>query len=190
VGVVSDKIYVEELAANNGEKFLNHIRTFNDLKGRFSEEELIFEPRTVLNYAVRAKQLFGDGYVLCGNATEFLDPVFSSGVTLATESGLLAAKLIDRQFKGTAVNWQLEYEDHLRSGIDVFREFVLGWYNGDVQTVFFADKIRDDFKRQICSILAGYVWDKTNPFVKKHKTLIHTLAEVLRIAEKNRTVHV
>lgn len=189
VGVVSDKAYVEELAANNGEKFLNHIRTFKDLKGRFSEEKLVFEPRTVLNYAARAKQLFGDGYVLCGNSTEFLDPVFSSGVTLATGSGLMAAKLIDRKLRGENVDWFNEYEEVLRKGIDVFRSFVLGWYNGDVQTIFFADEIRDDFKKQICSVLAGYVWDETNPIVRKHKTALPALAEVVRIQERDKVTH-
>ncbi|MCW5919245.1 MAG: tryptophan 7-halogenase, partial [Bacteroidetes bacterium] len=87
VGVVSNVELVDEFAANNGAKFLNHIRTFGDLAGRFENEQLVFEPRTIHNYAVRSKQLFGPGYVLCGNSTEFLDPVFSSGVTLATGSG-------------------------------------------------------------------------------------------------------
>jgi len=184
VGIVSDKAYIEELAANNGENFLNHIRTFKDLKGRFSDERLVFEPRTVLGYAARAKQLFGDGYTLCGNSTEFLDPVFSSGVTLATGSGLMAAQLTHRQLSGEKVDWLREYEEVLRKGIDVFRSFVLGWYNGDVQRIFFASEIQDDFKRQICSVLAGYVWDESNPMVKKHKTAIKALAQVLEIKAK------
>lgn len=183
VGVVSDKDFVEDFAANKGEKFLNHIRTFKDLKERFTEEKLVFEPRTVLGYAARAKQLFGDGYVLCGNSTEFLDPIFSSGVTLATGSGLMAAKLTHRQLSGEKVNWQTDYEDVLRKGIDVFRSFVLGWYNGDLQTIFFTDQIKPDFKRQICSVLAGYVWDETNPIVKKHKTILSTLAQVIKLKE-------
>ncbi len=189
VGVVSDQDYVEDLAANNGEKFLKHIRTFADLKGRFSDEKLVFEPRTVLGYAKRAKQLFGNGYVMCGNSTEFLDPIFSSGVTLATGSGLMAAKLVDRKLKGGEVDWLNEYENILRSGIDVFRSFVLSWYNGDMQTIFFAENVQQDLKRQICSILAGYVWDQTNPLVRKHKTMIHTLAEVIRIEERDKVVH-
>jgi len=183
VGVVSDSDFIQELSANGGEKFLNHIRTFKDLKGRFSEEKLIFEPKEIQGYAKRAKQLFGDGYVLCGNSTEFLDPIFSSGVTLATGSGLMAAKLIHKHLQGEKVDWLNEYENILRKGIDVFRSFVLSWYNGDMQTIFFAKEINPDIKRQICSILAGYVWDENNPFVKKHKTILKTLAQVVRINE-------
>lgn len=183
VGVVSDSDFITELAANGGAKFLNHIRTFKDLKGRFSEEKLIFEPKEIQGYAKRAKQLFGDGYVLCGNATEFLDPIFSSGVTLATGSGLMAAKLTHKHLQGEKVDWLNDYENILRKGIDVFRSFVLSWYNGDMQTIFFAKDINPDIKRQICSILAGYVWDENNPFVKKHKTILKTLAQVVRINE-------
>lgn len=188
VGVVSDSAFVEDFAAKNGEKFLNHIRNFEDLYGRFSNEELVFQPRTIQGYAARAKQLFGDGYVMCGNSTEFLDPIFSSGVTLATGSGLKAAKLTHRQLQGEKVDWLTEYEDVLRKGIDVFRSFVLGWYNGDMQSIFFAndEDIEPQFKRQICSILAGYVWDETNPIVRKHKTIIPTLAKVVKISAEVR----
>ncbi len=183
VGVVGEVSLVEEFAANNGAGFINHIRNFKDLNGRFSEEKLVFEPKKILGYAVRAKQLFGEGYVLCGNSTEFLDPIFSSGVTLATGSGLLAAKLAHRQLNGEPVDWLNEYENVLRSGIDVFRSFVLGWYNGDIQTIILAPDIKASIKQQICSILAGYVWDETNPIVKKHKTILKALAQTIRITQ-------
>ena len=183
IGVVSETRYVTDLAANKGEKFISHIKTFKDLKGRFSDEKLIFEPRLIQGYAVRSKQLFGTGYVLCGNSTEFLDPIFSSGVTLATGSGLMAAKLVDRQLKGGNVDWFNEYEEILRKGIDVFRTFVLSWYNGDLQSIFFSKQMEPQFKRQICSILAGYVWDETNPIVMKHDAAIKSLAHVVRMVE-------
>lgn len=183
VGIVGDKALIEEFAENGGKKFLHHIRTFKDLKSRFAGEELIFEPRKILGYAARSKQLYGEGFVLCGNSTEFLDPIFSSGVTLATGSGLMAAKLTEKYLKGEKVNWRSEYENILRKGIDVFRSFVEGWYNGDVQTIFFAKEIEENFKRQICSVLAGYVWDEANPIVKKHKTVIKALADVIKIQQ-------
>jgi len=113
-------------------------------------------------------------------------------VTLATGSGLLAAKLTEKVLNGEQVNWaetyeeklRRGYEEKLRRGIDVFRTFVLGWYNGDLQTIIYSDDIDSNIKKQICSVLAGYVWDTENPVVKKHKTLIPTLAEVIRIKEK------
>ena len=66
-------------------------------------------------------KFFGDGFVLTGNVTEFLDPVFSSGVTLATVSSQIASKLVVRQLKGENVDWQKEYTDVRMQGVNTFR---------------------------------------------------------------------
>lgn len=179
VGIVSDVSYIEECAENNGALFKKMIAEFPGLEGRFSNTDLIFEPRTIVNYAVSVKQLYGEGYVLCGNSTEFLDPVFSSGVTLAISSGYKAADLVAKQLKGEEVNWEKDYSNVLKRGIDVFRTYVLGWYDGTLATIFYAKDTNPEFKKQICSVLAGYVWDETNPFVRKHRTLLKTLAQVI-----------
>lgn len=183
VGVVSDIGLVEKFSSDNGKLFLEHIRTFHDLNNRFTNEQLVFEPCIIRNYAARTRTNYGTGFALCGNATEFLDPIFSSGVTLATGSGLLAAKLVHRQLNAENIDWETEYENILRSGVDAFRSFVEAWYRGDMQKIFFAKETQESIRKQICSILAGYVWDSTNPFVRKHKSLIRTLAEVIRMNE-------
>ncbi|WP_031530098.1 NAD(P)/FAD-dependent oxidoreductase [Dyadobacter crusticola] len=184
VGIVSDKEKVMELAENGGEKYKDFIRNFEDLKGRFQDSDFKFEPRHILGYSVGVKSMFGEGFVLSGNSTEFLDPIFSSGVTFATASGLLSAKMTDRHLQGEKVDWKNDYERVVQKGIDVFRSYVTGWYSGDFQTIVFASEIEDDIKHQICSVLAGYVWDQSNPFVKKHDTILPTLAKVIRMKER------
>lgn len=183
VGIVGDREKIVALAANDGEKYKQFIRSFEDLKGRFEHSELKFEPRNILGYSVGVKTMFGDGFVLSGNSTEFLDPIFSSGVTFATASGLLSAKMTHKHLQGEVVDWKNDYEDVVQKGIDVFRSYVTGWYSGDFQTIVFTKFIDDEIKNQICSVLAGYVWDKSNPFVKKHDTILPTLAKVIKIKE-------
>lgn len=184
VGIVGEKEYVEGMAADGGAKYKEFISTTPELKGRFTNSKLVFQPRAILGYSVGVKQMYGDGFVMCGNSTEFLDPVFSSGVTLATSSGLMAAQLVHKQLSGEVVDWDVEYEAKMKHGVNVFRSYVDGWYNGDLQTIFFADEIEQNIKDQICSVLAGYVWDETNPFVKKHDKLIGTLARVIKMKEQ------
>ena len=181
VGIVGENSFIEEQAKNNGKNFIDFIGSFKDLEGRFKDVELVFEPKHILGYSVGVKQMYGEGYVLCGNSTEFLDPIFSSGVTLATSSGLMAAKLIDKQLSGESVDWNTEYEQKMIEAVEVFRSYIDGWYNGDFQSILFAPRINQDFKNQICSILAGYVWDKTNPFIKKHTTILSTLGKVANL---------
>ncbi|WP_439487925.1 NAD(P)/FAD-dependent oxidoreductase [Algoriphagus sp.] len=185
VGLVSDTEQTLDFAADDYREYLKFVQSFPLLHGRFAEAEYQRAPTSILGYSVGVKQMYGEGYVLCGNSTEFLDPVFSSGVTLATVSGLLAAKLVEKELNGETVDWQKDYEDEMKYGIEVFRSYVDGWYNGELQTIFFNPKINPLIKRQICSVLAGHVWDMENPFVKKHKTILATLAKVIHI--ENRT---
>jgi len=39
-------------------------------------------------------------------------------------------------------------------------------------------------KKQICSVLAGYVWDNTNPFVRKHAKAVKSLSRVIQMQWK------
>lgn len=184
VGVVADKAYIEKCAENNNAEFLRLLAEFPGLSGRFADADLIFEPKVIVNYAVSVKQLHGTGYALCGNSTEFLDPIFSSGVTLAISSGYRAAMLANKQLNGDRVDWDTDYAAHMKHGINVFRSYVNGWYEGKLARIFFTKEPNEGFMRQICSVLAGYVWDETNPFVKKHDTILTTLSRVIEIQEE------
>lgn len=184
VGLVSETEETKALAEDDFKAYLDFVRSFELLDGRFTDAAYQRDPSVILGYSVGVKQMYGEGYVLCGNSTEFLDPVFSSGVTLATVSGLLAAKLVEKELNGESVDWQTAYEDEMQYGIEVFRSYVNGWYNGELQTIFFNPKINPEIKKKICSVLAGHVWDNSNPFVRKHRTILSTLAEVIKIERK------
>ncbi len=181
VGMVSEPEETKAFAADDFKGYRKFVQNFPLLHGRFAEAPYLRSPTMVLGYSVGVKRMYGEGFVLCGNSTEFLDPVFSSGVTLATVSGLQAAKLVEKELNGESVDWQRDYEELMKYGVDVFRSYVNGWYNGELQTIFFNPKINPLIKRQICSVLAGHVWDLDNPFVKKHKTILTTLAKVINI---------
>ncbi len=181
VGIVGGVDFVNECAENNGEKFKELVRSFPGLEERFRDTEFLFDPRKILNYSISVERMYGEGYVLCGNSTEFLDPIFSSGVTLAVASGYKAAELTCAHLRDEPVDWEVEYVQFMEHGIEVFRSYVNAWYTGDLHKIFFAENGNPEFKRQICSVLAGYVWDMENPFVKKHRTILPTLAKVISI---------
>ena len=136
--------------------------------------------RKLTGYAANVTSLCGRGYALLGNAGEFLDPVFSSGVTIAFKSASLAAAAIAREFDGEAVDWQADYARPLRAGVDTFRAFVESWYAGGFQDVIFHHDQSPDVRRMISSILAGYAWDKNNPYVAEPRRL-KTLEQLCRV---------
>jgi flavin-dependent dehydrogenase len=146
---------------------------------RLHKAEFDFEPRTISGYACSVSRLHGERFCLVGNATEFLDPVFSSGVTLALESANRATKTLIRHLRGEAVDWETDYAAYMRRGIDVFRTYVTRWYDGTLPRIFFAPNAEAPVKRMICSVLAGYVWDESNPFVAQHQRKV---AQVARLA--------
>lgn len=191
LGFVGDPEFFAEHADKTPEEQLRFlINSEPHLKERFGDQEFVFAPKTLEGWSVTTEQFFGDGFVLTGNVTEFLDPMFSSGVTLATASSQRAANLVIRQLqKGEQIDWKKEFVDPTMQGVDVFRTYVMGWYDGTLHDIFFAKEINEDFKRQICSVLAGYVWDTDNPFVKKHDRAVKSLAEVIRINREQEKIN-
>ncbi len=154
------------------------------LKERFKDVKFKFGTKVLESWSATTDKFYGNGYVLTGNTTEFLDPVFSSGVTLATVSSQVAAKLVIRKLKGENVNWQTEYQDVMMQGVNTFRTYVLAWYNTSLHKIFFAPNPRPEIQNMICSVLAGYVWDANNPYVKDHATAVEKLARVIDLEQK------
>lgn len=179
IGFVGPTDVIESYKGNSTEKLREMLKLSDYYYDRLKDYEFIFEPRIITDYSKAVKQLYGKGYALTGNSAEFLDPVFSSGVTFATESGLKAAKLITKELNGEGVNWETEYRDYIMRGVEVFRTYVTEWYTGNLQKIFFHRPENPVIKEQICSVLAGYVWDETNPFVKNHDRLVRTVAKVI-----------
>lgn len=183
VGYVSDPSFYNGMPQDPTERMKHLIDIDPNLKERFNDAEIIFEPKSIEGYSISTKQLYGEGYVLVGNATEFLDPVFSSGVTFAMESGAKAGKLVGRFLKGDNINWQKDYTEYMMQGINTFRTYVSTWYTGELHDIFFSNNQDPEIKKQICSVLAGYVWDLNNPFVKKHSQAVKSLHKVIEIAK-------
>jgi flavin-dependent dehydrogenase len=186
VGFVGELDCFTGMGSTHQEKFMSCIEMNSYVKNKLGSLHYTMEPKEISAYSVAVEKFYGDGFVLTGNSTEFLDPVFSSGVTFAMESGVTAAKLVHQQLQGLPVDWERDYVTHIQRGVDTFRSYVKGWYDGSLPSIFFAETTLQDFKEQICSVLAGYVWDETNPFVKKHDRILTTLSKVVSIIDDDK----
>lgn len=181
LGIVANTAFIEQLA-ENGDTALalqKAIQLSDFYVKRFAGTEFIFEPIHLKNYSAAVTKMYGDGFALTGNSSEFLDPVFSSGVCFATESGILAAKLAWREINREEIDWEKNFAQYMQRGIDVFTTYVKEWYTGNLQTLFFHRPENLDVKEKVCAVLAGYVWNEENPFVKKHNRVIKSIAYML-----------
>jgi flavin-dependent dehydrogenase len=179
IGFVGSTEFIESFEGNTSEKLTKMLKLSDYYYNRFKDVDFLFNPVEIKNYSKSVTQLYGKGYVLTGNSAEFLDPVFSSGVTFATESALLAAKLITKELQNGTVDWEVEYSDYIKKGVNVFATYVKEWYTGNLQEIFFHKPENPEIKKQICAVLAGYVWDDSNPFVKNHHRLVKAVAHII-----------
>lgn len=183
LGFVGPNAWFEQFKGSNSEMFQQMLSYSKHYNKQFEGLPFLFEPYKVQNIAKNVTKLYGKGFVLTGNSAEFLDPIFSSGVSFATESAILAAKLVIKEFKNEPVNWEKDFEEYLKQGVEVFSTYVNEWYSGNLQKIIFHDKTNEEVKSQICAVLAGYVWDQENPFVKKHHRLVKNIAHLVEMEQ-------
>ena len=181
LGFVGNPEFFKQYEGSTEEQLRALVAAEPYLSERFKDVEFVFEPRVLESWSSTTDRFYGEGFVLTGNVTEFLDPVFSSGVTLATVSSQLAAHLVIRTLNGETVDWNKEYMEQMMQGVNTFRSYVMAWYEGTLDTIFFSDRQDPQIKKMICSVLAGYVWDLSNPYVKNHATALHKLARTIEL---------
>jgi FAD-dependent halogenase len=94
------------------------------------------------DYSYRTTKFCRSGVLLVGDAACFVDPVFSSGVHLATYSGVLAARSVNTCLAGELSEQACfrEFEARYRREFGIFHEFLQAMYdiNRDESSYFWA----------------------------------------------------
>lgn len=109
------------------------------------------------DYSYLHSQHAGDRFVLAGDAGAFLDPIFSTGVLLALQSGIEAAEAVSDGLRdGDLSARRFEaYERQLVRRYHHFRRFAIGFYNARFRDLFFANSGRFGIYESVLSVLAG-----------------------------------
>lgn len=162
IGVVGEPHLLEHLTGTETERLRAVIAETPTLARHLGDAVWDTPARSLMGYSANVRALHGRTFALLGNAGEFLDPVFSSGVTIALKSSSLACPLVARQLAGQPVDWHTEYDLALRKGVDAFRAFVESWYVGGFQNVIFFPTPQEKTLAMVVGILAGYAWDPNN----------------------------
>lgn len=179
VGAVGPNDALERAGANDHERLWNLLHEVEYLKVVLKDSEIVRPVGTIAGYACSVKSLVGPSYALLGNAAEFLDPVFSSGVTIALKSASLATDLIERTFQGETVDWERDFVRELYVGIETFRACVEAWYSGRLQRIIFNRPAEmNDATKMLTAVLAGYAWDQKNAIVREPRRILRLLDEL------------
>lgn len=178
IGVVAKTAFLDQYQGSDTERLRALVNEDPASRELLANARWDTPARSIVGYSANVKSLWGKGYALLGNAGEFLDPVFSSGVTIALKSASLAAQVLQKHFSGVQVDWENEYAIPLKKGVNTFRTFVESWYTGGFQDVIFHEHQQPEIRRMISAILAGYAWDETNPYVRESKRRLKALEEI------------
>jgi FADH2-dependent halogenase len=109
------------------------------------------------DFSYRNKPLFGDRWLLAGDAAGFIDPVFSSGVYLALLSGEQAAdtlNLVLDQPQKRAKAFR-HYERRVSRVLDIYLRWASAWYTQEFVEVFLFPKKIFELVPTVSAVLSG-----------------------------------
>jgi flavin-dependent dehydrogenase len=132
-GIVAERDYLQRNSKDPESIFKEMVEQNAWIKEHLSTGTPIDKYRMVNEYSYRTRHGAKDGLVLIGDAFQFLDPVFSSGVFIALKSGELAADAIDAALTAgdTSAKAFQGYAKSLMDGVEAMRQLVYAFYNHD-----------------------------------------------------------
>ena len=178
VGVVMERELYDSTPGCDRDRLMSLLLEDPNVAKRLAKAVPVLKTQKLEAWSVSVERLQGPGWALTGNAAEFLDPVFSSGVTVALESASRAAALVHRQLNGETVDWDKDFEAVVRKAVGVFKVFVSTWYTGELPQVLLRGNKTPAIKRAITAILGGYVLDDENPFVRNPEGTLQALLKL------------
>ena len=130
IGVVADK-QAYQTAGLAVEHFFDECLALNPKLARATRTlSRINEIKGEVNYSYRLDRVCGDGWLALGDAARFIDPVFSSGVSVAMHSARFAAERIGtaRASGDYSRSTFLPYEENLQAGAAIWDDFIRLFY--------------------------------------------------------------
>jgi flavin-dependent dehydrogenase len=114
--------------------------------------------RVEKDFSFSARAYAGDRWLVAGDAGSFLDPVFSTGVAIALESGLEAAQAVSKGLAAGDLSHAsfTRFARRQRQRYVSFRRFVLAFYTPEFRDLFFSEDPPPGMFRALVTVFAGY----------------------------------
>ena len=163
VGVVCYPDYIKSRTVPLDQFLLDTLQQSPPIAKRMQQAKPLSPTYAAANFSYRRQTMSGDGYLMIGDAFAFIDPVFSSGVHLALNSGTLGAGVVDaylRQSPDYAPQLR-EFDRMVRRGINTFSWFIHRFTQPAFQSLFVSTNRPPKIERAVLSLLAGDVFSQS-----------------------------
>jgi len=125
------------------------------------------------DYSYAMKQICGDRFVMVGDAGRFVDPIFSTGVSIALNSSRFAHKDILAALENNDFSRQsfATFESRLRVGTKNWYDFITVYYRLNVLFTYFINDRK--YRLDVLKLLQGDVYDDdAPPVLQKMRSMV------------------
>ena len=163
VGVVCHPDYIKSRNVPLDQFLLETLRQSPPIAKRMEKAKPLTTTYAAANFSYRRETMSGEGYLMIGDAFAFIDPVFSSGVHLALNSGTMGAGVVDAFLRGSPdyAARVKTFERAVRRGIDTFSWFIHRFNQPAFQALFVSTRRPPKIERAVLSLLAGDVFSQS-----------------------------
>jgi flavin-dependent dehydrogenase len=140
------------------ESFLHAVENHAELRFRMKRAQRLIPFHTEGEYTFRHLQSAGPRWILAGDAAGFIDPIFSSGVTVALHSSMLAVKaILDADSAGRALSKreQAAYTGKVKKMTNAFLDMIRMFYDRHAFEVFMGPSPVLGLPRAVLNLVGG-----------------------------------
>jgi len=178
LGVVTQKKNFAKSKADREKFFWESVGTRPMIEETLRKSNRIRPFKDEGDYSYAMKQLCGDRWLMVGDAGRFVDPIFSTGVSIALNSSRFAHKDILGALETNDFSRQsfATFENTLRLGTKNWYEFITVYYRLNVLFTYFINDPR--YRLDVLKLLQGDVYDDATPAVlEKMKRMVTEVEE-------------
>jgi flavin-dependent dehydrogenase len=164
VGAVCWTYYMKARKVSVDQFLLDTIALCPLMAERLKGAKLMAPALATGNFSYRAGRMTGDGYLMVGDSYAFIDPVFSSGVFLAMNSGELGAQVVDEALRNGDVSARSlqRYERTVKRGLKTFSWFIYRVTTPALRKMFMSPHRRAlRLEQAVVSLLSADIFGKT-----------------------------
>ena len=163
IGVVTQRQHFAKSRASREAFFWDSVATRPEVADRLRQAEQLRPFRDEGDYSYAMTQITGDRWLMVGDAGRFVDPIFSTGVSIALNSSRFAHHdILAALERGTfSQDAFAPYQDTIRRGTNNWYQFISVYYRLNVLFTFFISDPR--YRLDVLKLLQGDVYDEDEP---------------------------
>jgi 1H-pyrrole-2-carbonyl-[peptidyl-carrier protein] chlorinase len=165
IGVVTQKRHFKEAGREREAFFWDCLRSRSDLAAHLDRCERVRPFTEEADYSYAMKQFCGDRWVLLGDAARFVDPIFSSGVSIALNSARFASADVASVLEHGRFGREAfeAFEGTMKRGVKNWYDFICCYYRLNVLFTHFVNDPRH--RLDLLKLLQGDMYDEDAPDV-------------------------